>query len=136
MKYLSLTTFIFIIILSLDACDAKDLQPSELVCSGKATLGSDDVLADQFVLRIQDNSIEIRGMPGTPVTFDGTVYKVCLDSKNEVDFEYTTSSCQSGNTTRTGTLDKVTGELTLQRFDMGQPFTGTYRCKPAHRVLQ
>lgn len=132
MKPLGLTAFLLAVVLSVGACDS---QPKEFVCSGKVTFGSDDPFPDQIVMRILDDSIEIRGKAGTLITFDGTVYKICLDSKNEVDFEYSTT-CRSGKTTRVGNLDKVTGELTLQRFDMGQPFTGTYSCKAAHRVLQ
>lgn len=136
MKPFGLAAFLLVGALSVGACDAKGSQPSELVCTGKATFGSNDAFSDQFVLRVLGDSVEIRGKPGTPVTFDGTVYKICLDSENEVDFEYGTSSCRSGKNTRAGNLDKVTGKLTLQRFDMDQSFTGTYSCKTAHRVLE
>jgi len=131
MKPLGLTAFLLAVVLSVGACDS---QPKEFVCSGKVTFGSDDPFSDQFVLRILDDSIEIRGKAGTLITFDGTVYKICLDSKNEVVFEFT--ACQSGTSKRAGHLDKVTGELTLQRFDMKQPLTGAYNCKPVHRVLE
>ncbi|NWK44789.1 hypothetical protein [Ralstonia pickettii] len=136
MKPLGLTTLLLVGVLLVGACHAKASQPSELVCSGKAALGGDDSFSDQFVVRILGDTLEIRGNVGTLATFDGTVYKICLNSQNEVDFEYGTSSCRSGKTTRAGNLDKVTGKLTLQRFDMGQSFIGTYDCQPAHRVLE
>ncbi|CAJ0689279.1 hypothetical protein LMG19089_00464 [Ralstonia edaphis] len=136
MRLLCLTTVLLVGILSVSACDTKDSRPRELICSGKASLGSHDAVSDRFVLRIAGDSLEIRGAAGTLATFDGTVYKICLNSQSEVYFEYGTLSCSGSKTMRAGKLDKVTGELALERFDLGQSFTGTYNCKSAGRLLE
>lgn len=117
------------------ACNALSAQAQDLVCSGRAKYG-DEVITDRFVLRIQDGAIEIKGNPGSTYTFDGASYKVCSESRDEIGFEYTTGgTCGAGKATRVGELQKVTGDLNIRRFDMGQQFVGSYTCKPAARVL-
>ncbi|CAN7782370.1 hypothetical protein LJR296_008106 [Cupriavidus necator] len=116
----------------ISACNAQR-EPMELACGGQVKLG-EDVITDKFVLRIEGDTIEIRGEPGTLYTFDGAMYKVCSESRDEVEIEYV-AQCGSGTPSRSGRLQKVAGELTLRRYDMGKPFTGTYKCKRASRVL-
>lgn len=110
-------------------------EAQELVCSGHAKYG-EETFADRFFLRIQGGTIEIKGNPGSAYTFDGVSYKVCSESRDEVDFEYAVEGvCGTGRPPRIGELQKVTGDLTLRRFDMGKRFDGNYTCKAAGRVL-
>jgi len=114
---------------------AQGARAQELVCSGHAKYG-DETFADRFFLRLQDGAIEIKGNPGSTYTFDGVSYKVCSESRDEIGFEYAVEGiCGTGKPPRIGDLQKVTGDLTLRRFDMGKRFDGSYTCKPAGRVL-
>lgn len=117
------------------ACNALTARAEDLLCSGRAKYG-DEVITDRFILRIQDGSVEIKGNPGSTYTFDGTSYKVCTESRDEIGFEYAVAgTCGAKNAPRAGELQKVTGDLKIRRFDMGQQFVGSYTCKPAARVL-
>ena len=126
--------FISTIIFASSEVGAQSWQAKELVCRGQATLGN-DTISDELVLRLRGDSIEIRGEPGTPATFDGTVYKVCFQDQDELDFEYTTGKCGTPDSTRFGDIQKVTGILKISRKDMGMSFVGNYVCKAANRVL-
>ncbi|KAF7961418.1 hypothetical protein AWV80_00235 [Cupriavidus sp. UYMU48A] len=115
-------------------CDAQGDKPTELVCAGQVKLG-EDISTDKFVLRIDGNAIEIRGEPGTAYTFDGTTYRVCSVSRDEIEFAIAGECGSRSNLSRFGDLNKVTGDLTIQRFVMGKPFVGSYKCERASRVL-
>lgn len=118
----------------ISGANAQSWHAKELVCKGTATQGNSTV-SDEFVLRLSGGSIEIRGEPGTTSTFDGTVYKVCFESQEEIDFEYTTEKCGTPNSTRFGSIQKVTGILKVSRKDMPMRFIGHYRCKPTRQAL-
>ncbi|WP_259394677.1 hypothetical protein [Ralstonia pickettii] len=113
---------------------AQGSEARELICSGHAEYGEES-FADRFFLRIEDGSIEIKGSPGSTYTFDGVSYSVCSESRDEIQFEYGIGKiCGSGKPSRIGTLQKITGDLKLRRFDMGKRFDGNYTCRPAGRV--
>ena len=122
-------------LLALTAANAEVSRSKELTCSGTVSYGQ-ETFSDQIVLRFSDSDVEVSGEAWMTSTFEGMLrYKICFESENEVNFEYTTSQ-QCGNTsTRTGYLQKVVGSLRLTRSDIGEPFVGNYKCKPAQRVL-
>lgn len=115
-------------------CQERD-RPKELVCAGQVRFG-EEVITDKFVLRVDGDAIEIRGETGTLSTFDGAMYRVCAKSRDEIEFEYAATGQSGGsNLSRSGALQMVTGDLKIQRFDMGKPFAGSYECKRKSRVL-
>lgn len=122
-------------VLAMSACNSQTRESTELACGGQVNFG-EDAITDRFVLRVEGDAIEIRGEPGTVSTFDGVMYKVCSESRDVIEIEYVAGAhCGSGKPSRAGDLQKVTGDLTLHRYDMGKPFTGTYKCKRVNRVL-
>ncbi|BBP01734.1 hypothetical protein [Sulfuriferula nivalis] len=116
--------------------NAQLLRSDELVCSGIVTYGK-NTFSDQIVLRFSNNDVAVSGEAGMTSTFEGLLrYKICSESENEADFEYTTSNKCGSKATRSGHLSKVVGSLRLTRSDRGEPFIGEYKCKPAQRVLK
>lgn len=123
-------------LLILPGANAELFRSEELVCSGTVTYGQ-NTFSDQIVLRFSSDDVEISGEAGMTSTFEGMLpYKICFESENEVDFEYTTSQKCGNNATRNGRLHKVVGSLRLTRSDRGEPFIGEYKCKRAQRVLK
>src|SRR6266568_1710989 len=121
-------------LLVLPGVDAEVLRSKELICSGVVTYGQ-KTFTDQIVLRLSDDEVEVSGQSGMTSTFEGMLrYKICSESENEIDFEYTTSHKSGSNVTRGGRLQKVVGSLRLTRSDRGEPFVGNYKCKPTQRV--
>ncbi len=111
------------------------LRWQELVCSGTVTYGK-NTFSDQIVLRFSNNDVAVSGEAGMTSTFEGMQhYRICSESENAVDFEYTTSNKCNDGATRIGRLNKVAGSLRLTRSDRGGPFVGEYQCKPTQRVL-
>lgn len=114
-------------------------RPTELLCTGTVSWGK-ETFSDKLMLRVwqwpHPREVEVSG-EGRLSTFEaGLEYKVCFESVNELDFEYTTElKCGSAASTRYGHLHKVTGNLHLSRSDRGPEFAGDYTCKPAQRVL-
>lgn len=135
MQYIKLLSCALVsTIFLISGANARSWHAQELVCKGTAILGN-DTISDEFVLRLSGSSIEIRGEPGATSTFDGTVYKVCFESQDEIDFEYTTEKCGTPNSTRFGSIQKVTGILKVSRKDMPMRFIGRYKCKPTRQTL-
>ena len=111
-------------------------QSQELVCSGTVTYGQKK-FSDQVILKASNREVEISGKAGMTSTFEGILrYKICSESQNELDFEYTTAEKCGSTSTRVGHLNKVLGNLRVSRSDRGEPFVGEYKCKPAQRVLK
>ncbi|WP_425953025.1 hypothetical protein [Ralstonia pseudosolanacearum] len=108
---------------------------AEFVCSGQVRFG-EETIKDKLVLRLDGDAMEIKGMPGTLSTFDGTAYKICSESRDEIMFGYPSAvECGGHKVTRSGGLQKVTGDMKIQRLDMGKPFTGSYKCQSANRLV-
>ncbi len=133
----TLTTSTLIVGLALPpSVDAQLGRSSELVCNGSVTYGQ-RTFSDQVTLRISTREVEISGQEREISTFEGMLqYKICFESQNELDFEYTTAEKCGINSTRAGRLNKVLGNLRLSRSDRGERFVGEYSCKPAQRVLK
>jgi hypothetical protein len=111
-------------------------RSQELICSGSMMYGQ-NTFSDQVILKVSNREVEVSGKAGMISTFEGMLrYKICTESQNELDFEYTTAEKCGSNATRAGHLDKVLGNLRLSRSDRGEPFVGEYKCKPAQRVLK
>ncbi len=92
---------------------------------------------DRLTLRVSSNEVEVSGEARMTSTFEGMLrYKICLESENEIRFEYTTSLRCGSDTTRAGHLNKVVGSLRLTRSDRGEQFVGDYSCKPVQPVLK
>ncbi len=78
-------------LLVLPGVDAEVLRSKELICSGVVTYGQ-KTFTDQIILRLSDNEVEVTGQSGMTSTFEGMLrYKICSESENGIDFEYTTS---------------------------------------------
>jgi len=123
-------------LLVLPQASAQLLRSKELVCSGTITHGKDK-FTDQIVLLFSSNEVAVNGEAGMTSTFEGMLrYKICSESRDEVDLEYTTPNKCGSNATRSGHLNKIVGSLRLTRSDRGEPFIGEYKCKPLKRVLQ
>ncbi len=120
----------------LPSAEAQFGRSEELVCSGSVTYGQNE-FPDQLILRVSNREVEVNGQAREVSTFEVYVlpYKICSESRDELEFEYTTSEKCGTNSTRAGHLNKVLGILRLSRSDRGQPFVGDYKCKPAQRVL-
>jgi hypothetical protein len=122
-------------LLILSGANAQVLRSKELICSGTVTYGQ-KTFSDQIVLRFSNHEVGITGESGKISTFEGMLrYKICFESEDEMDFEYTTSPKCGSNATRSGRLHKFVGSLRLSRSDRGEPFVGDYKCKSAQRVL-
>jgi hypothetical protein len=107
----------------------------ELDCTGSVTYGPIKV-EDRVILKVYHREVKISGQAGETSTFEAELpYKICSESENELDFEYTTTTKCGHNSTRTGRLNKVLGTLRLSRSDR-EPIVGEYMCKPAQRVLR
>jgi len=119
----------------LGASGCSNSTTMELVCVGKVTFGS-NTFSDTLILRIDGMDMKISGEAGTTSTFEGTGYKVCSNSTNEMEFEGYTFECGNGKATRHGILNKVLGKLRMTRTDLGERFVGDYICKKAQRVLE
>jgi hypothetical protein len=120
----------------LPSAEAQLGRSDELVCSGSVTYGQEK-FSDQVILQVSNREVAVNGQAGEISTFEGMLrYKICSESRNELDFEYTTAEKCGSNSTRAGHLNKVLGNLRLSRSDRGQPFIGNYVCKPAQRVLK
>ncbi len=118
------------------SADAQVGRSQELVCSGTVTYGQ-KTFSDQVILKVSKSEVQVSGEAGMISTFEGILqYKICFESENEVDFEYTTAQKCSSNANRAGHLNKVLGNLRLSRSDRGEPFVGDYKCKPTQRVLK
>jgi uncharacterized protein YlbG (UPF0298 family) len=118
------------------SAEAQFSRSEELVCSGSVTYGQSK-FSDQVILYVSNREVEVNGQAGKISTFEGMRrYKICSESQNERDFEYTTAEKCGTNSTRSGHLDKVLGNLRLSRSDRGHPFVGDYKCKPLQRVLK
>jgi hypothetical protein len=120
----------------LSGAEAQFGRSEELVCSGRVTYGQNK-FSDQVILKVSSREVEVNGQAGETSTFEAMLrYKICSESENELEFEYTTAEKCGSNSTRAGHLNKVLGNLRLPRSDRGQPFVGDYKCKPAQRVLK
>ncbi len=108
----------------------------ELVCNGSVSYGQSK-FSDRITLKVSSRDVEVNGRAGDLSTFEGVHrYKICSESQNALEFEYTTTDKCGTDSTRAGRLDKVLGDLRLSRSDRGQPFVGDYKCKPLQRVLK
>ena len=112
-------------------------RSEELVCNGSVIYGQNK-FPDQIILRISNREVEIKGQAGELSTFEVYMlpYKICSESRDELEFEYTDAEKCGIKPTRAGHLNKVLGNLRLSRSDRGQPFVGDYKCKAAQRVLK
>lgn len=120
----------------LPSAEGQFSRSGELVCSGSVTYGQSK-FSDQVILYVSSREVEVNGQAGKISTFEGMRrYKICSESQNELDLEYTTAEKCGTNSTRSGHLNKVLGDLRLSRSDRGQPFVGDYKCKSAQRVLK
>src|ERR1017187_10326567 len=103
------------------SAEAQFGRSQELVCSGSVTYGQ-KTFADQVILKVSNREVEVSGKAGMISTFEGMQrYRICTESQNELDFEYTTAEKCDSNATRAGHLDKVLGNLRLSRSDRGEP---------------
>lgn len=121
----------------LPSAEAQLGRLEELVCSGSVTYGQNK-FPDQLILKVSNREVEVKGRAGEVSTFEVYMlpYKICSESRDELEFEYTPSEKCGTNSTRAGHLNKVLGNLRLSRSDRGQPFVGDYKCRPAQRVLK
>jgi hypothetical protein len=114
----------------------------EFVCSGTVQYGKNpyETFPDRVTLRVSSREVLVGGEAGQTVTFEGMLpYKICSESGNELDFEYTTAPGCGAGSTRAGQLNKALGTLRLSRSDLGEPlvnFVGEYKCEPPQRVLK
>ena len=126
------------VIVMLLAVTCNVAMPNELDCSGSVKWGK-DTFPDELVLNFSGKEVEISGASSQISTFEGGMpYKVCSESKNEIEFEYSTGSeCgkDHGGIARYGHLQKVLGSLELRKLLNDKPFIGNYKCKPTTRVL-
>ncbi|MGC2458731.1 MAG: hypothetical protein WA435_12140 [Gallionellaceae bacterium] len=127
-----------VIFMMLLAVASNSSMAVELVCSGTVHYGNYS-FEDELALRFSGTEVEVSGEAGQTSTFEsGLPYKICSESKNEVEFEYSTKSeCgkESTRLARYGYLQKILGKLKLKRMLLDKPFYGDYNCKPAARVL-
>ena len=72
-------------------------------------------------------------------TFEaGLTYKICFESQNELDFEYSANAeCANKDIApHYGHLNKVFGNLRMSRLLGEQMLLGNYKCEPAERVIK
>src|SRR5712664_193398 len=79
----------------------------ELICKGRVSYGQNE-FSDQVTLKVSSRDVEVSGRAGELSTFEGIYrYKICSESQDELEFEYTTVDKCGAHSTRSGHLDKV-----------------------------
>lgn len=121
----------------LPSAGCQFFRDEELVCTGTVTFGQ-ETLSDKLILKVLHREIRVSGQTGKTSTFEaGLPYKICSESQNQLDFEFSTNvECGKKDVApRYGHLNKALGNLRMSRLLSEQTMVGDYKCGTGERVL-